>query len=981
MITLHTLGETHLSDDSGRPLGGAATQRRTLALLSVLAIAGDAGLSRDKLVGLLWPRAEEERARHSLTQGLYAARRALQCDDLFVTSTSAIRLDFDRIACDARTFESLLAQGELEAAAGVYGGPFLDGFFLSGSPEFDQWSAAQRDRLQGLLVQALEQLATRAEEAEDFARAADWRRRLVACAPLDSSNVVRLMRAMARAGDRAGAIQQARVHAALLEQELELEPDPVVESLAEELRTGTSWLGESDAREAAPREAAPREAAPRADQSADASPEAAQRDDAAHVDDEEVVGPSLPIEGEPIAELSRAVPAVPVARADRSATPWRGSTLARPMAEIAVPIWLRWTILSVVVLTLISAGVLIGRSRRGGAPAVEQLAVKQRVVVAPFRVSGAAPSLAYLRDGMVELLSTRLADDSAARSVDAGAVLGAWRAAGLAPAMDVSRDTVVKLAAQLGAERVVVGSVVGTPARVIFRASVLLVPSGKVSADASIAGPVENLTSLIDRLAGQLLASEAGEDQQLALQTTRSLPALRAYLAGQAALRALDYTAAQRYYDSALRRDSSFALAALRAAIVADRLFDAPQLQRALAIAWAHRDALSDRDEMLLSAYVGPRYPAPPTRAELLAAWQRIVDASTTDADLWYALGTRIVHDGTAAGLSDAAARAREALEHAAAAAPHPAARGLLATLGAVPVEPAAGPATLGPFAPFVRWRAAVARGDSALVAHLRDTMFRLGPANLRAIAMSSQYEGVGLGDGARALEFLEARATRPADHADALLGEHAHALVRGHVREAAGVVARLARLQPESPAPLRLRVLDALYASGDSAAAADAADELSSRTGLDPSAGLTSSETWSANLCVLGQWQLARGDTAAVRRSAGALRTHAARDSATSSEVASAAPGACAELLSAAHAVLTRARDARSRLQHVDSLVLVPQIVGDLATYAPLLIARLHERLGNPTAALAALRRRPYMSEWPRYLGTIRGEVERLER
>jgi hypothetical protein len=298
-----------------------------------------------------------------------------------------------------------------------------------------------------------------------------------------------------------------------------------------------------------------------------------------------------------------------------------------------------------------------------------------------------------------------------------------------------------------------------------------------------------------------------------------------------------------------------------------------------------------------------------------------------------------------------------------------------------VPVEPAAGPVTLGPFAPFVRWHVAVARGDSALVAHLRDTMFRLGPANLRAIAMSSQYEGVGLGDGARALEFLEARATRPADHADALLGAHAHALVRGHTREAANVVARLARIAPESSAPLRLRVLDGLYADGDSAAAADAARELSGRTGLDPSAGLTSSETWSANLCVLGQWQLARGDTAALRRAADALRTRAASDSTMSSELASAAPGACAELLAAAHAVFTRARDARSRLQHVDSLVLAPQIVGDLATYAPLLIARLHERLGDPTAALAALRRRPYMSEWPRYLGTIRGEVERLER
>jgi tetratricopeptide (TPR) repeat protein len=320
--------------------------------------------------------------------------------------------------------------------------------------------------------------------------------------------------------------------------------------------------------------------------------------------------------------------------------------------------------------------------------------------------------------------------------------------------MDVPRDTVVKLAAHLGAERVVVGSIVGTPARVIFRASVLAVPSGRVTADASITGPIDNLTTLIDRLAGQLLALEAGEDQGLALQTTRSLPALRAYLAGQAALRAFDYTAALRYYDAALRRDSSFALAALRAAVAADRLYDGQQSRRFLAIAWAHREALSDRDDMLLGAYLGPRYPSAPTRAEQLESWQRIVDASTNDADLWFALGSRIVHDGAAVGLPDAPARAREALERATAIAPNPPARGLLAVIGAVPVAPEDGPARLGPFAPFVRWHAAVARADSALLAHLRDTMFRLPPANLRAIAMSSQYEGAGLRDGAVALEF-----------------------------------------------------------------------------------------------------------------------------------------------------------------------------------------------------------------------------------
>ena len=147
MIRLHTFGGARLADDSGQPLGGAATQRRTLALLAVLAVAGPAGLSRDKLIGLLWPESDEERARHSLTQALYAARRALQCDDLFAMRSSTIGLDFEQLESDVRDFESAVERGDLEAAVSVYAGPFLDGFFLSSSQAFEQWSSAQRDGL------------------------------------------------------------------------------------------------------------------------------------------------------------------------------------------------------------------------------------------------------------------------------------------------------------------------------------------------------------------------------------------------------------------------------------------------------------------------------------------------------------------------------------------------------------------------------------------------------------------------------------------------------------------------------------------------------------------------------------------------------------------------------------------------------------------------------------------------------------------
>jgi tetratricopeptide (TPR) repeat protein len=262
--------------------------------------------------------------------------------------------------------------------------------------------------------------------------------------------------------------------------------------------------------------------------------------------------------------------------------------------------------------------------------------------VAPFRVAGAASSLGYLRDGVVELLSTRLADDTAARAVDAGAVLGAWEDAGFRRAAAVPRDSVVKLAAQLGAERVVIGSVVGTPSRMILRASVVGVPSAQVSGEAVVEGPADSISALIDALAAKLLVSQAGEDERLASYTTASLPALRAYLAGQAAFRQDDYDGAIRRYEVALEHDRGFALAALHLAIAADRRNDDGQARRGVARAWTSRDALSERDLALLVALAGPKFPLPSSASEQLAAWRRLVDLAPNDAESWYTLGARL---------------------------------------------------------------------------------------------------------------------------------------------------------------------------------------------------------------------------------------------------------------------------------------------------------------------------------------------------
>jgi hypothetical protein len=88
-----------------------------------------------------------------------------------------------------------------------------------------------------------------------------------------------------------------------------------------------------------------------------------------------------------------------------------------------------------------------------------------------------------------------------------------------------------------------------------------------------------------------------------------------------------------------------------------------------------------------------------------------------------------------------------------------------------------------------------------------------------------------------------------------------------------------------------------------------------------------------------------------------------------------------CAQLLAAAAAVLGQERDAYLAVERLDSLVLASHVVGDLAQYAPLLIARLHERTGDRERALAAIRRREYMSDWPRYLSVMLREESRLAR
>lgn len=66
MYRLFLLGGVSIRVPSG-PLTGRISQRRQLALLSLLAASSDKPLTREKLVGLLWPEMPKANARHLLS--------------------------------------------------------------------------------------------------------------------------------------------------------------------------------------------------------------------------------------------------------------------------------------------------------------------------------------------------------------------------------------------------------------------------------------------------------------------------------------------------------------------------------------------------------------------------------------------------------------------------------------------------------------------------------------------------------------------------------------------------------------------------------------------------------------------------------------------------------------------------------------------------------------------------------------------------
>jgi predicted ATPase/DNA-binding SARP family transcriptional activator len=243
--------------------------RKALALLIYL-VTKESLHPREKLTALLWPESDEEHGRMTLRRTLALLRQSLdegsesQGGMHLLVEREALGFnfasDFDLDLHQLNTASALMRSqasppteqrtevpeesrrhllSKLQQAVHVYRGEFLAGFSLGDASDFDDWIGAQRAYWQRQMEGIFNRLSQVQFEGGEIANAIDTTTRWVAHDPLNEAAYRRLMRLHLAAGDRYSALETYETCRALLEQDLQTEPAPETEALAERIRAKT----------------------------------------------------------------------------------------------------------------------------------------------------------------------------------------------------------------------------------------------------------------------------------------------------------------------------------------------------------------------------------------------------------------------------------------------------------------------------------------------------------------------------------------------------------------------------------------------------------------------------------------------------------------------------------------------------------------------------------------------------------------------
>jgi DNA-binding SARP family transcriptional activator len=232
-VRLFLFGGFRLENARGEVL--SISLRKAEALLAYLAMAPGKTASREKLAALLWGESDQQRARQSLRQALFALTREFAQAEVSVLrmESQMVSLDPAEIWVDIAEFQNLVATQDgdrLTDAVAFYSGPFLQGFTVD-SAEFDEWQRSLQGRLEEAAIKAFLDLLGHQEAAGNLASAIETAQGALRIDRYREDLHRRLMGLYMASGMRSSALHQYRLCRDFLESELGVPPDAETNAL------------------------------------------------------------------------------------------------------------------------------------------------------------------------------------------------------------------------------------------------------------------------------------------------------------------------------------------------------------------------------------------------------------------------------------------------------------------------------------------------------------------------------------------------------------------------------------------------------------------------------------------------------------------------------------------------------------------------------------------------------------------------------
>ncbi len=310
-----------------------------------------------------------------------------------------------------------------------------------------------------------------------------------------------------------------------------------------------------------------------------------------------------------------------------------------PSPAVSPPRSRALTLVAVVLLVLLGAYLVVVRLMPASASPLNA----STVAVMPFAVQG--QDTLHLGEGMVTLLSTKMDGAGDLRTVDTRALLSYLKQMEAGP-LDPAEAR--RVAQRFSAGMFVLGDVVAVGPRVQITARLYGHDSDRPALLATEEGDVSMVFELVDRLAARLLAERAGSAAgRLAGVTTSSLPAFKAYLDGESAMRTGRFDEAMAAYTRATAADSNFALAWYRMSVAAQWLTRDDIVRDAAVRAERLSTELPERFRQLLQATTAG------TIGDLATAeriFRGILGTYPDDIEAWMQLAELLFHTGPVHG-------------------------------------------------------------------------------------------------------------------------------------------------------------------------------------------------------------------------------------------------------------------------------------------------------------------------------------------